>query len=64
MADLAMNTMPTDAWNTAFNDQNIKANMVFPTEPAWTQFVKTARKANKVAPSVKKTSSPKLLRVG
>ena len=31
---------------------------------AWTQAVKTARKLNKVDPSVKKTSSPKLLRVG
>ena len=31
---------------------------------AWTQIVKTARKLNKVAPSLKKTSSPKFLRVG
>ena len=31
---------------------------------AWAQAVKTARKLNKVAPSVKKTSSPKLLRAG
>ena len=31
---------------------------------ALTQIVKTARELNKVAPSVKKTSSPKLLRVG
>ena len=29
---------------------------------AWTRFFKTARKANKVVPSVKKTSSPKLHR--
>ena len=31
---------------------------------AWTQAVKTARKLNKVATSLKKTSSPKLLRAG
>ena len=31
---------------------------------AWTQAVKTARKLNKVAPSLKKASSPKLLRAG
>ena len=30
---------------------------------AWTQSVKTARVVNKVAPTVKKTSFPKLLRV-
>ena len=30
----------------------------------WTQSAKSARKANKVASPVKKTSSPKLLRVG
>ena len=46
MAEVTMNTLPRDDWNTAFNIENIKANMVFPTQPAWTQFVKSIHKAN------------------
>ena len=46
MAEVTMNTLPRDDWNTAFNIENIKANMVFPTEPAWMQFVKSIYKAD------------------
>ena len=31
-------------WNTAFDDEIIKANMVFPTATAWTQFAKHIHK--------------------
>ena len=44
MADLAMQTVPTAGWNTAFNDEIIKENMVFPTAEAWTKFVKHIHK--------------------
>ena len=46
MAEVTMNTLPRDDWNTAFDIENIKANMVFPTEPAWMQFVKSIYKAD------------------
>ena len=36
MAQVTMKTLPRDDWNTAFDIENIKANMVFPTEAAWT----------------------------
>ena len=39
-----MNTVPKDAWNTAFNDEDIKANMIFPIETPWTHFVKLIHK--------------------
>ena len=39
-----MATVPTAGWNTAFNDEIIKENMVFPTAEAWTKFVKHIHK--------------------